>query len=500
MVDNLLARFDCILFDLGNTLIKQENPGIPYEDLDVELLPGVEKLLVALQGKFTLGIVSNTKVITASQIRVKLKEAGIDHFFEVVIATAELGIHKPDKQPIEIALSQLNQSAARSLYIGDNEIDLQAARAAGVAFAYTGVDIYDVIEQYSCNPDSALERAHNAALSFSATHAGAAQARFDGLVKPLGSLGRIETAVAQIAGITHAVQPVLDPVAVAVFAGDHGVAADSSVTPWPQDITLLMLDVMGQSKAAISIIAESADVYCQYINVGALADSPSSNVRNERVVSGTADLRFSDAMSKAQVLAAMEIGASAAERLIAGGSRTLCTGELGIGNTTPSAAIIAFYLKLNAAQVTGRGSGIDDETLHSKVQVIEAALANVDADSDPVELLAQIGGSEIAALAGFILRSATLRVPIILDGVITLAAALVARSLRSEISEFLIASHCSTEPAAKLALESLGLSPLLDLQLRLGEGTGAVLAVPILRAGCALLSQMAQLHEIMPSN
>lgn len=498
MVANLLARFDCILFDLGNTLIRQANPGIPYEEVAVELLPGVEKLLAALHGKFTLGIVSNTTVITASQIRAKLKDVGLAHFFEVVIATAELGIHKPDKRPIESALSELNQSAARSLYIGDNEIDLQAARAAGVAFAYTGVDIYAAIEQYSLNPDSALDRARNAALSFSASHAGAAQARFDGLVKPLGSLGRIETTVAQIAGITRAVLPVIDPVAVAVFAGDHGVAADSSVTPWPQEITLLMLDVMGQSKAAISIIAESADVYCQYINVGALADSTSTNVRNERVVSGTADLRTFCAMSTAQVAAAMEVGASAAERLIAGGSRTLCTGELGIGNTTPAAAIIAFYLQSGAAQVTGRGSGIDDETLYSKVQVVEAALAKVDPDSSPVALLAQIGGSEIAALVGFILRSATLRVPIILDGVITLAAALVAHSLRAEIREFLIASHCSTEPAAKLALESLGLSPLLDLQLCLGEGTGAVLAVPILRAGCALLSQMAQLQEIRP--
>lgn len=499
MVDNLLARFDCILFDLGNTLVKQANPGVPFQDLTVELLPGVEKLLAALYGKFTLGIVSNTTVITNSQIRAKLKDVGLDHFFEVVIATAELGIHKPDKQPMERALNQVNKDAYRVLYIGDNETDLQAAHAAGLAFAYTGPDIYSAIEQYSLNPSSALDRARGANLSFSAAHAGAVQARFDGLVKPLGSLGRIESVVAQIAGITRTEQPVIDPVAVAVFAGDHGVAADGSVTPWPQEITLLMLEVMGQSRAAISIIADGADVYCQYINVGALADSNSINVRNERVVSGTADLRTASAMSTAQVLAAMEVGASAAERLIAGGSRALCTGELGIGNTTPSAAIIAHLLGLSAVQVTGRGSGIDEETLKSKIQVVKAALAKVGPDVGPVELLAGIGGSEIAALVGFILRAATLQVPIILDGVITLAAALVANSLRPEVREFLIASHCSTEPAAHLALEHLGLSPLLDLQLRLGEGTGAVLAVPILRTGCALLAKMAQLQELGPS-
>lgn len=498
MVDNLLDRFDCILFDLGNTLIKQANPGIPYQDLAVELLPGVKKLLEALYGKFTLGIVSNTTVIKASQIRAKLKDVGVDHFFEVVIATAELGIHKPDKRPIESALSYLNKEATRSLYIGDNETDLQAAVAAGLAFAYTGPDIYKAIEQYSLNPGSALDRAQGGSLCFSATQAGAVQGRFDGLVKPLGSLGRIESAVAQIAGITHSDQPVIDPVAVAVFAGDHGVAADGSVTPWPQEITLLMLEVMGQNKAAISIIAESADVYCQYINVGALADSSSPNVRNERVLSGTADLRATSAMSTAQLLAAMQVGAGTAERLIAGGSRALCTGELGIGNTTPAAAIIAHFLQLSAEQVTGRGSGIDDQTLRSKIKVVEAALVKVAPTENPVELLAQIGGSEIAALVGYILRAATLQVPIILDGVITLAAALVAQSMRAEITEFLIASHCSTEPAAKLALEHLGLSPLLDLQLHLGEGTGAVLAVPILRTGCLLLAQMAQLKELRP--
>lgn len=498
MVSNLLKSFDAILFDLGNTLIKQANPLVPYEDLEVELLPGVRKLLEALQGKVALGIVSNTQSITASDIRAKLQEAGIDHFFEVVVATGELGIHKPDKRPIESAVSLIGKSASRCLYIGDNETDLQAATAAGVSFLYTGPDIFRVVEQYSMHPASALDRACNSPILFSISHADACKNNFDGLVKPLGSLGRIETTVCQIAGITISDQPSIDPVAVTVFAGDHGIASADAVTPWPQGITLAMLGVMGQGRAAISIIASVADVYCQYVNVGALSDAPSPNVRNQRVVDGTKDFRFADAMSKSEVKAAMEVGAGTAERLIAGGSRSLCTGELGIGNTTAAAALIAHLLRLKAVEVTGRGSGIDDVTLASKIAVVDGLLQKCIATTDPVVLLEEMGGSEIAALVGYVLRAATLAVPIILDGVITLAAALVAYQIRPEIKEFFIASHCSTEPAAQLVLDHFGLHPLLDLNLRLGEGTGAVLAVPIIRAGCQLLAQMAHLNELRP--
>lgn len=496
MVDLLTQRFDCILFDLGNTLIKQANPETPFSDLTVELLPGVQDLLAALHGRVQLGIVSNTQNIKADQICEKLAQVGLDHYFDVVIATGEKGVHKPDRRPIDDAVTALHQLPERCLFVGDNERDLQAASAAGLAFAYTAPNIYRALEQYSLHGTSALDRAFNAPLFFSHSHRDGVLQEFDTLAKPVGSLGKIESVISQIAGIVHSDRPSIDPAAVAVFAGDHGVARDDSVTPWPQEITGMMLEVMGQGKAAVSVIADIADVYCQYINVGALTDAESSNVRNQRVVKGTQDFRFGDAMAREQVIAAMEVGASTAERLVAGGSRLLCTGELGIGNTTPSAALIAHLLQRSAVEVTGRGSGVSDQIFASKLQVVHELIEKTQSTHDPVELLAQIGGAEIAALVGYILRGATLQLPIFLDGVITLAAATVAHSLRPEVQPFLIAAHRSTEPAASFALDHLDLEPLLDLDLRLGEGTGAVLSVPILRSGCQLLMRMARITDL----
>lgn len=497
MVDLLTERFDCILFDLGNTLVRQANPGTPYSDLQIELLPGVDDLLAALHGHVQMGIVSNTLSITADQIREKLSQVGIEHYFTVVIATGELGVHKPDRRPIDLAISALAADPSRSLYIGDIETDLQAATAAGLAFAYTGPNIYQALHQYSLHSVSALDRALYSPLNFSEAHVGDVLHEFDGLAKPVGSLGQIERTVAQIAGISHSYRPSIDPAVVAVFAGDHGVASDDAVTPWPQQITGLMLEVMGQGRAAVSVIAESVDVYCQYINVGALNDSESINVRNKRVIDGTQDFRLGNAMVREQVIAAMQTGAETAERLVAGGSRSLCTGELGIGNTTSSAILIAHYLQRSATEVTGRGSGIDDKTFASKLAVVDDLINKTQSTEDPIELLAQVGGSEIAALVGYILRGATLQIPVILDGVITVAAAVVAHSIRSEVQGFLIAAHRSSEPAASLALSYLGLDPLLDLELRLGEGTGAVLSVPIIRSGCHVLTRMARITELV---
>lgn len=496
MVDLLIKRFDCILFDLGNTLIRQANPGTPYSDLQIELLPGVQDLLAALYGHVQMGIVSNTQTITGDQIRERLSQAGIEHFFAVVVATGELGVHKPDRRPIDSAIAALAADPSRSLYVGDIETDLQAATAAGLAFAYTGPNIYQALHQYSLHSASALDRALYSPLNFSQPHADHVLREFDGLAKPVGSLGQIEKIVAQIAGISHSYGPSIDPAAVAVFAGDHGVASDDAVTPWPQQITGLMLEVMGQGRAAVSVIAQSVDVYCQYLNVGALNDSESINVRNERVIDGTQDFRLGEAMLREQVIAAMLVGAETAERLVAGGSRSLCTGELGIGNTTSSAILIAHYLQLEAIEVTGRGSGIDDRTFASKLAVVDDLIEKTQSTSDPIELLAHVGGSEIAALVGYMLRGATLQVPVILDGLITVAAAVVAHCIRPEVQQFLIAAHRSSEPAATLALNFLDLEPLLDLELRLGEGTGAVLSVPIIRSGCNVLARMARITEL----
>jgi nicotinate-nucleotide--dimethylbenzimidazole phosphoribosyltransferase len=254
---------------------------------------------------------------------------------------------------------------------------------------------------------------------------------------------------------------------------------------------------MGDDKAAVSVLAGVADVYVQIINVGAITDSKSPHVRNERVASGTADIRTSDAMSDAVVRAALEVGAQTAERLIAGGSRCLVTGEVGIANTTPSAALIAHFTQTTAEQVTGRGSGIDDQTYARKVEIVANLIEKTKNEKDPIETLAQIGGIEIAALVGYVLRAASLQIPVVLDGVITLAAATVAQAINPAITQFLIAGHCSSEPGSRIAIKHLQLQPILDLELRLGEGTGALLSVPIIRSACQALSRMARIADLL---
>jgi nicotinate-nucleotide--dimethylbenzimidazole phosphoribosyltransferase len=496
MVDLIINRFDCVLFDLGNTLIKQENPGTPYESLVVELLPGVEQLLNELKDNLKIGIVSNTQTITATEIKKKLATVGIEHYFEVVIATAELGIHKPDPAPITAAIKALVVKPERTLYIGDIETDLQAARAAGAEFAYTGPDIHKSVHQYLLHSESALDRAIHTQPTFSQAHADATKKEIDGLAKPVGSLGKLETVAAQIAGITHSHTPTVDPAAIAVFGADHAIAADSSVTPWPQAITEMMLEVMGENKAAVSVLADVADVYCQYINVGALSDSASKAVRNERVTSGARDIRIDDAMTYQEVIAAMNVGAQTAERLIAGGSRSLCTGEVGIGNTTASAALIAHFAHASAQEVTGRGSGIDDATYLRKVEIVAQLIIKTKNEADPITVLAQIGGLEIAALTGYILRATSMQIPVVLDGLITLAAATVAHTIKPNTTKFLIAGHCSSEPGSAIALKHLRLTPLLDLDLRLGEGTGAILSIPIIRSACQVILKMARISDL----
>jgi nicotinate-nucleotide--dimethylbenzimidazole phosphoribosyltransferase len=497
MVDLINKRFDCVLFDLGNTLIKQEKPGTPHESLAVELLPAVEQLLKELKGQVKIGIVSNTQTITASEIKKKLATVGGEHYFDVVIATAELGVHKPDPAPITAAIKALAVKPERTLYIGDIETDLQAARAAGAEFAYTGPDIYKSVHQYLLHSESALDRALHAKPKFSQAHTDAVRKEFDGLAKPVGSLGMLETFAAQIAGITHSYTPTVDPAAIAVFGADHGIAAGDCVTPWPQAITGMMLEVMGENKAAVSVLADVADVYCQFINVGAISDSASKAVRNERVTSGTRDIRTSDAMTYKEVMAAMNAGSPTAERLIAGGSRALVTGEVGIGNTTPSAALIGHFTNSGAEEVTGRGSGIDEKTYARKVEIVSQLIAKTKNEKNPITVLSQIGGIEIAALVGYILRAASLQIPVVLDGVNTLAAALVAKRIFLDVEHFLLAGHTSTEPGSTIAITYLQLQPILELDLRLGEGTGALLSIPLIRSACQSLSRMARISDLL---
>jgi nicotinate-nucleotide--dimethylbenzimidazole phosphoribosyltransferase len=325
-----------------------------------------------------------------------------------------------------------------------------------------------------------------------------ARRRDQQLTKPAGSLGRIEQIGFQLAAISgSAVPPLVEPAAVAVFAGDHGVHAEG-VSPWPQAVTAQMVANFCAGGAAINVIGRANGLDVRVVNVGVavpLSDHPL--LVNRPVRLGTANLRFEPAMSRAEAAQAIIVGAEVATQLLADGAQCLLTGDMGIANTTPSAAVIAALLGADPARITGRGTGIDDPTLARKITVVTEALRRLETDNHdgPLGLLAQVGGLEIAALAGFCLAGAAARVPVIIDGVIAVAGALTACSLQPLTVAYLIAGHRSVEPAASAALEHLGLAPLLELDLRLGEGTGAALAYPLVRAAARLMREMATFDQ-----
>jgi nicotinate-nucleotide--dimethylbenzimidazole phosphoribosyltransferase len=295
---------------------------------------------------------------------------------------------------------------------------------------------------------------------------------------------------------------------VAVFAGDHGVLAQG-VSPWPQEVTAQMVANFCAGGAAINVLARQAGATVTVVDVGVATDlvamglgsdqpgagQGASPLWHRKVRAGTDDLATGPAMTLSDARAALDVGAAVATDLVERGARVLVTGEMGIGNTTPAAALIAAFTGRPAAAVTGRGTGIDDDAMARKVAAVEAGLARLDAGpsgtTDALGVLAEVGGLEIAALAGFVLGGASHRVPVVVDGVIAGAALLVAAALAPTVTGFAIAGHRSTEPGAKAVLEHLGLAPVLDLGLRLGEGSGACLALSVVEASARILAEMA---------
>jgi nicotinate-nucleotide--dimethylbenzimidazole phosphoribosyltransferase len=326
-----------------------------------------------------------------------------------------------------------------------------------------------------------------------ATAVAAARARQDTLTKPRGSLGVLEDVSVQLAGLAGQCPPPLpEPTAIAVFAGDHGVHAQG-VTPWPQEVTAQMVANFLAGGAVINALAAQSGTDVVVVDVGVAADLaavPGLQVRKIR--RGTRDMTREPAMTRAEAIAAMEVGITVARNLVAAGARCLLTGDMGIANTTASAALIAAFTGAAPSAVTGRGTGIDDAMLMHKVDVVTQALARHRLDpADPVGVLAAVGGLEHAAIAGYLLGAAAARVPVVLDGVIAGAAALVARALASSSTAAMVAGHRSAEPGASVALDALGLAPLVDLDLRLGEGSGAVLALPIVQSAARVLRDVA---------
>jgi nicotinate-nucleotide--dimethylbenzimidazole phosphoribosyltransferase len=326
-----------------------------------------------------------------------------------------------------------------------------------------------------------------------AAAAAAARARQDTLTKPRGSLGVLEDVSAQLAGLAGLCPPPLPaPAAIAVFAGDHGVHAQG-VTPWPQEVTAQMVANFLTGGAVINALAAQSGAEVVVVDVGVAADLtavPGLQVRKIRA--GTRDMTREPAMTRDDAVAAIEVGITVAQERVAAGARCLLTGDMGIANTTASATLIAAFTGAAPADVTGRGTGIDDAMLAHKVAVVGQALVRHRPDpADPVGVLAAVGGLEHAAIAGYLLGAAAARVPVVLDGVIAGAAALVARALAPDSPAAMIAGHRSAEPGASVALDALGLSPLVALDLRLGEGSGAALALPIVQSAARVLRDVA---------
>jgi nicotinate-nucleotide--dimethylbenzimidazole phosphoribosyltransferase len=319
------------------------------------------------------------------------------------------------------------------------------------------------------------------------------------LTKPAGSLGELEVLGIQLAGIGQASPPPIpEPATVAVFAGDHGVV-DAGVTPWPSEVTRQMVGNFCAGGAAINVIARQVGAEVVVVDVGVNGDlDPAPNLLRRKVRHGTANMVEQPAMTRSEAQAALDVGAEVGRELVASGARCLITGDMGIGNTTPSAALIAYFTGRPVAEVVGRGTGIDDTMLGHKISVVEDAILRTRREvppGDAMGALASLGGLEIAALAGFIVGGAAARVPVIIDGVIAAAALVTAATLCPSSPEYCIAGHRSAEPGSRAVLEFLGLRPLLSLDLRLGEGTGASLALPLVQAAARVLREMTTFDQ-----
>ncbi len=322
------------------------------------------------------------------------------------------------------------------------------------------------------------------------------------LTKPPGSLGRLEALGCQLAGLAAEVPPpVPRPAAVAVFAGDHGVHAQG-VSPWPQEVTAQMVANFVAGGAAINVLGRQAGAEVTVVDVGVATDldpavAASPRLLDRRVRAGTADLSAGPAMTLDEARRALDVGVEVAAGLVAAGARCLVTGDMGIANTTPSAALVAALAARPGRSVTGRGTGIDEPTLDHKAAVVEAAARRAVAahGDDALAVLAEVGGLEHAALAGFVVGGAALQVPVVIDGVIACAALLVAARLVPGVEACVVAGHRSVEPGAGAVLADLGLDPLVDLGLRLGEGSGAALALPLVEAAARVLDEMATFDQ-----
>ncbi|WP_375430070.1 nicotinate-nucleotide--dimethylbenzimidazole phosphoribosyltransferase [uncultured Friedmanniella sp.] len=330
-----------------------------------------------------------------------------------------------------------------------------------------------------------------------------AEARLTALAKPTGALGRLEELAAWLAAC-QGVCPPSPPAAVraVILAGDHGVTDETGgVSAYPREVTAAMVRAFVAGVAGASVLARQHGVALRVLDLGVDADlddlGPAVGAYKVRRSSGTIDRE--DALTAAETRTALEAGATIAEAELAAGADLLILGDMGIGNTTPAAALVAASLGADADQVVGRGTGVDDVRLAHKTEVVARALRRSrDRTADPVARLAALGSADLAAGVGFLVAAARAGVPVLLDGIVPVAELCVAEDLEPGVVAWCAAGHRSTEPAQRLALDKLGLEPLLDLGLRLGEGTGALAALPLVRSAALLLDGMALLSDLVP--
>ncbi len=322
-----------------------------------------------------------------------------------------------------------------------------------------------------------------------------ARARQNNLTKPARSLGALEDLSVKVAGITGNPMPKIKEKVIITMAGDHGVTAEG-VSAYPKEVTAQMIDNFLNGGAAINVLARHVGARVVIVDMGVAADRENENLVNKKIAYGTADMTRGSAMTYDDAVRSIEAGIEVLELEAERGMDIVGVGDMGIGNTTPSSAIAAVLTGEAARKVTGRGTGIDDDALERKIKVIERAISvNQPDKNDALDVLAKVGGFEIGGLAGVMLAAAAQRVPVVIDGFISGAAALVAYKISPAVKDYMIASHRSVERGHSVILDHIGLKPLLDLDMRLGEGTGAALGISIVEAACKILSEMATFDE-----
>ena len=335
-----------------------------------------------------------------------------------------------------------------------------------------------------------------------------AQRRLDNLTKPQGSLGRLEEFARRVVAITENLMPELDKKAIFTFAGDHGVA-DEGVSAFPKEVTTQMVLNFLNGGAGINVLARHAGAEVVVVDIGVDFDfgmagaSPAPTLKNimgffvsQKIVMGTKNMRKGPAMMRDEAMRCINVGMELADEYANKGYKIFGTGDMGIANTTPSSAIAAVLTGRLVSEVTGKGTGITDDALKHKIKIIEDSIALNKPDSkDPLDVLSKVGGAEIGGIAGLIIGAAANRIPVIIDGFISTAGALIAYAIEPKTKDYMFAAHNSVEIGHKAILEKIGLRPILDLNLRLGEGTGAALAMLIIEAGLKIYREMATFGE-----